>query len=412
MTAPPMMGRNHHMALSAQWILLAFYNLYQNWAMKDQNKIKLHSSFWLSWVLIVFLSSSLHPYLWAMIVTLSMALFFSLWFFSKHKAVSAFVFILAVGSSFFGLWANGYFMIGDTTNVGFGYYSADLLSFFHPNDLPVLLGNIGHGSGQYEGYSYLGLGVMLIILANLFFFLKNKSKKINYNKIYLPLVITVIALWIFALASPITFAGKEIINIDFLYAPFKVLTHTFRSSGRFVWPLYYALLIWTLSRFYFHFKKNHATLWLSLICLVQLIDINRIVDYPRSPDIVYNPQPMIDLRAFIGNKVIENLYVVYSIAGELCPRKTFHWEGWQYYPLLEMAGKNNWNINIGSASRYPFSKIIENCENQLHQLEESKIKKKTLYVFTPEAFELFKPLLKKNLDCKSLSQMAACYPHH
>jgi hypothetical protein len=396
MIAPPLMGRNHHMALSAQWILIAALYLYDLAAAKA---FKLRESLVLLVLFVV--ASSLHPYLWAMFVAMSSSLLFVLpW----GRALS----LLGVGLalSIATLTAHGYFRIGDTTNSGFGYYSADLLSFFHPHDLPVLLPNLPRGEGQYEGYAYLGLGAILLLLWAFVLKLQHKSEGV-FSKRYLPLCLVLLLMWIFALATPITLAGRPLIYLDWIYKPLGFVSNTFRSSGRFVWPLYYGLLLWALTVFYQRFRFRRPELILGGLLALQFVDVRRIVDYPRSPDILYNQEVLARVEAFATGKDIAHLVVAFSNENELCPRQSFHWSHWYYYPLMAMAARKGWTVNIGSASRFPWTKYWEYCESTFKDLQSGKVGDKILYAFRPEALPHFSKALAQ-LDCEREEDIAFC----
>ncbi len=396
MIAPPLMGRNHHMALSAQWILLLGVGFYLKFA-KRQISFRLDAF----WIFSFILASSLHPYLWAMYLAIGLASVVEV----KTYRI-AFSYFLGLALSLMTLWVHGYFRIGDTTNSGFGYYSADLLSFFHPHDLPVLLPNLPHGEGQYEGYSFLGLGSILLLL---YVFLRKLFKKEKFlNHSYYPLFVLVFLMWIYALATPVTFAGKAILNLDFIYKHLGVVANTFRSSGRFVWPFYYCLMFWAFIEFFKSQKRQVSQLALFGLLLIQFIDVWRIVDYPRSPDIIYNEVALDKLKEFSKNKKIENLVVVYSDEKELCPTQSFHWEHWYYYPLMAMAAKNDWTVNIGSASRFPWSKYMETCNKTMSALRSGQRDNNTLYVFKPEAYFLYSKTTQ-GLECGEIEDAHFCY---
>jgi hypothetical protein len=57
-----------------------------------------------------------------------------------------------------------------------------------------------------------------------------------------PLLLALLAMWIYSLSSSVRLTGREVLDLQAVYAPLSLLTETFRSSGRFVWPLHLTLV--------------------------------------------------------------------------------------------------------------------------------------------------------------------------
>lgn len=138
----------------------------------------------------------------------------------------------------------------------YGAHPANLLTFFQgdtglPSDLNSSWGDfpqqfssvrnsIGHIEGDYEGYSYLGLGLLLLIASGILVLIrKNYFKNIIYQyRIYLAAGLGV---WLFAITYRVGIGGLELKLPFLLY--FNYALSLFRSSGRFMWVIAYALLV-------------------------------------------------------------------------------------------------------------------------------------------------------------------------
>jgi hypothetical protein len=152
----------------------------------------------------------------------------------------------------------GYFHIPatDALGFGFGYYKTNFLSLLDPsysiNDISwsILIPDIYNSTGEKEGFAYLGLGVLCMLIYLIIKNFKNPKKlRINYR--YFTLCSF---LFLLAISNNISFGSFELINLNLpniLYAPLSVI----RASGRLIWPVYYVIIIFIIYRFYIIKKK-------------------------------------------------------------------------------------------------------------------------------------------------------------
>lgn len=185
------------------------------------------------------------------------------------------------------MWAVGYFQLGHQTLVsgGYGYYSAELLTFFNPLS-DAWMFNVGleslssiwpgwHSpiSGQYEGQSYVGLGVVLLWLVALYGLIRagmlaNLHALPGSAKWLLGLSI---GLFVFALSDQVVI-GSQVFDLHYqdLIGP---LAYYLRSSGRLVWPLMYVLLLGSLVWLARRMSPLRLCLLLVLAIAVQRADL-------------------------------------------------------------------------------------------------------------------------------------------
>lgn len=157
--------------------------------------------------------------------------------------------VAAPAVSVFSLWLFG-FVAGaqsapkDSLAVeGFGQFSADLLTLVNPTTWSRFFGSIPMGGRQYEGFAYLGLGIIVlsvVAVARLGWSRPSRTQLVAA----IPVVVFCLAMAFYALSNHVTLAGKEVANLSAFYEHLKPWPSIFRSSGRFVWPLA-ALLILT-----------------------------------------------------------------------------------------------------------------------------------------------------------------------
>jgi hypothetical protein len=118
---------------------------------------------------------------------------------------------------------------------GYGHYTMNVLSPIYPS-LAFSGGFVDATGGQYEGYQYLGVGVILLLLVA--DFTLNMRDRLSLLRRHAGLVLSCLGLTLLALSTKV-YAGNRLI-LD-LGTPSFLLE--LRSGGRLFWPVAYALVI-------------------------------------------------------------------------------------------------------------------------------------------------------------------------
>ena len=251
-----------HLSLSAHWLILGYiYFEFKN--TKDSEYYKFF---------FIILSSLTHFYITIML--LLMRTIFSLNdYYRDNKFKKIFQKnIIIIFALLISMYITGYFTIPTTDSLGFGYgiYKTNLLSFIDPipsgsdQNWSIFLPDIQNVSGEYEGYAYFGLGGLVLFIILILFLLKN-IKKIKDNKQY---IILVLFFSLIALSNNISFGNITLISVslpELIYAPLSII----RASGRFIWPVYYLILIFSLIAF---IKLKIKKRYLVIILILQIVD--------------------------------------------------------------------------------------------------------------------------------------------
>jgi hypothetical protein len=152
----------------------------------------------------------------------------------------------------------GYFDLpaDDVIGAGFGHYNAELFSLVNPQGSSRLLPDLRIRGGQPEGFGFLGLGVLALgasaAAVHVVAWRRKEAPPLPWRR-GVPLVVVAAIFFVFALATNVSFLGRDVIDLSFLYRPFGRLAGSLRSSGRFVWvPVYVlttaAAAIWLVRR--------------------------------------------------------------------------------------------------------------------------------------------------------------------
>lgn len=230
---PFLLFRWGHDALSAHWLILAVFFVFIRFR---NNPYQV----WKTVLLLTGISAFVHPYMTLMVVVLTLPVWMATW---KESGTTWIRRLLTIGGVLLGIflsWALiGYFQISsdDAVTIGFGEFSTNLNAFFNPlghsrflSDLPLAHPN------QYEGYAYLGVGVLVLFFQGLVF---HQFRFFPRFGPFLWMWVAVGFLTLFALTFQWTFGSDYLFKVEYT----DHFTGIFRSSGRFVWPAGYALIL-------------------------------------------------------------------------------------------------------------------------------------------------------------------------
>jgi hypothetical protein len=136
-------------------------------------------------------------------------------------------------------WGLGYFGQPSTSD-GFGTFSMNLTAPFcsgglYPCHMP--------SGGQGEGFNYLGAGVLALIALAILTRLREIGRLIHR---YPALTAGMVMFALYAISNRVTWRGDLLLSYPLPHVLDKVV-NTFRASGRFFWPVGYALLFAALA---------------------------------------------------------------------------------------------------------------------------------------------------------------------
>lgn len=229
---PAFIMRFGHAALCGHFLLLLALGLYPR-LLRD-------GRWWAAAVALQLLALLIHPYLALMMlavlaaVPLTRLLRGDAWL---RPAIGAIAAVLAVGASMALL---GY--LGATGDGGFGQFAMNMLSPAWPHR-SLLLGFLAPGyvdatgHGGWEGYNWLGAGLWLAIVASLLVC----RGKLPWRR-HAGLVLALVGCTALALSLRVGLGETVVLDAQ----PVPAFLEQFRASGRFFWPVAYALLLASL----------------------------------------------------------------------------------------------------------------------------------------------------------------------
>ena len=234
---PPLLGRLGHTALMTHSLLLLAIGFY----FMGRRRVWSADNTTCAFLVLSAIALLIHPYLVAMCLALFVAFLVDLgiaegrWGWQALRLTTVLTVIFGVASMC------GY--LGATTSTvteGFGRYSMNLAAPFCGGRILTCVTD-GNGS-QGEGANFFGAGVWLLLLIVL---LQPRTRGLSLRRFpALAIVLTLLALYA---VSNVVYLGTRLLFTYPLPAFLAPLTGTFRASGRFFWPVGYAVLFFALA---------------------------------------------------------------------------------------------------------------------------------------------------------------------
>lgn len=376
--APAMLWRLHgHHALFGQWTLLAALVLYFAPSFSARR-----------WTGLLVVTALIHAYLLAMVLAIYLAAVVQrVWLRRLSIAVAVRDVLVAALSVGVVMWAAGYFMLGPgAESVGFGYYRMNLLSPFDPEDIwSALLPNQKQGPGDYEGFNFLGSGMLglglVAVLATVWARAPGKVDEVLPRMA--PILAVSAVLFLFAISNHVAIGGRELLSYR-LPLPIEHLANNFRSSGRFFWPVYYLIY---LAIFYLLFTRipARAAVTICAVALVfQVVDSHAAGKRLRKR-LAHAPEWSSPLHAAVWDDIASqyrNIIVV-------LPHNTS--PGW--VPLSRFAADHGLAINTGYFARIDAGIEQETGTRIADSIMSNRLDRDSLYVFQDD--ELWKIALSQ-----------------
>ena len=285
----------YHTSLTSHWLLLiALETLFLYDSFKDDKKI------YYIWGLLAFLCVSIHFYFLPMcgIILLGFCLLDILKTKKVFKSIKLLLIFLAI--SVFTLFIFGGFVkAGNLKEAEYGYFSFNMNGFFNSLDLSSFINKLPVNGEAFEGFSYLGLsGIILLIVAVIILgynFIKDRKKVSDSKYLFISLVFISLICILFAL-SPKAYFGKTLVynlKIPNFVDDFWML---FRSCGRVVWPVVYIIMFGSIIVVLRFLNKKWALILLVLCFFIHMAEFGEFFNslYDLFYDITYNNAYRID----------------------------------------------------------------------------------------------------------------------
>lgn len=309
---------------------------------------------------------------------------------------------------------NSYQSIKMYLSSTYGYHGFNILTFFNPETGFIAEGfdkydrtivdnfsffNFGLGMipGAYEGFMYLGMGVILSIFVNVLFRSSRNSFRVIEldSKQKVVLKFCLLTVMFFAVTYRIGIGSLEII------LPFPELLKwplgLFRSSGRFVWPIAYAIIAISLVTLVKTCESFHTKVRISILAVIfvfQLLDLTsplnrQIVETSRNAESreFYVKEYVKTSKTFDGYTSIR----AYPLGNVLENH---------YFELNYVAWELGVSTDLYFTSRLNMRKMYDRQEQTFNQICSGNLENGTLYAVSNSSITKFE-------GCRSFEKIVA-----
>ncbi|MBR5521642.1 MAG: hypothetical protein IKU54_06565 [Oscillospiraceae bacterium] len=268
-----------HCGLTAHFLILAALYYY------FENKGQYSSKAFIPFIIINALSITIHPYMMPFTFAIMFAYCAELFVINK-KFKKSIGYLLGSIAITLGIgFAIGAFSVGGgLSSLGYGSFSMNLNAFYNPvskgfENWSRVLSEKPLFNLQIEGFSYLGLGIILFIPISVATFVITQKKFVfdkafTFIKNYFGIIFSVTALFVFAIGDVVRFGGLELFRIPFPSSLVNGIFGIYRANGRFGWLLIYMISLFIIYALSLTDKKAFTVFALILLIGVQTFDIS------------------------------------------------------------------------------------------------------------------------------------------
>ena len=389
--APVIVHRIGHDTLTAHWLLLAGLWLY----FRTEPPRALASEAW-PWWLLTTVAALVHPYLCAMLLAIQAAACWKRMRIDRARPLreAAFALSASLAIALTCWWLCGAMSIRAADSNGgveFGRYSMNLLAFVDPMYQSGLLPTVPVLPGQSEGFAYLGVGMLVLLLLVLVDLVRERRVQ-GISREWTPLGVVALALLVFATGATVTIGTSTLAEAELK----SHLLGAFRASGRFVWVAYYALMLVAIVHMLRRFRPAVATSLLAMALILQIVDLSAA--HERAG------QRRLEANAGDAGKRLEDPRWAVLAAGRhhltLLPPPACGEEAAPYLPMLLFAAEHGMTFNSGFLARWNLGKTARYCSALGHQITSGPWSADDLYVVGKAWQQRF----------GKSAPMARCYP--
>lgn len=254
---------------------------------------------------------------------------------------------------------------------GYGLFSWNLNGFINSLDFasafargaPVV-------AGQYEGISYLGVGNMLLVAVALYLFPQREQPR-RRLALLLPFAAAAAVYLLFAISHKAYWGLQPVWDVPLADGLYRFLC-LFRSSGRFIWPVYYLVVLFgllTVAR-----NLRYPVLVLGFALLLQVLDLQPLYAAKKMEGFSTYPNA---LQGDFWEKAAEaNQYITVIPAGKV--------KGFAGDPLAIFAAQHDKVLNYTYSARSDLDAIRAYTDDIAQRLLQGQADWDMLYVFASQ----------------------------
>lgn len=389
---PVLLYRGMHPALCAHWIILAsFYYYFKSTTNYSVIKLIKYQ------IGLLLLTAAIHPYLLIIVAVFNVILPLKSLLYKKIKLIQFVCYTTIPFLLVILIW----YVIGlirfennEALEVhnSYGLFSTNMNALFNAQGFSKFTPQLNfYKVNQYEGFSYLGVGFIVLIIFIFFykaiFWKKTAVLRLDKSKILFSIAVLFLAL--FAITNQVTFNDKLLFEIPLPEIILRI-GNIFRASGRFIWVFYYSILFYTL----IYYSKLNINKYLQITVLtltlsLQIYDISSMMfRYKETGTFVskkINQQDWIDIT-----KPFKKIITFPPFENNLLTSL-------DYQDLCFVALKNKLSITCGYVARDIGNTNNEYKKQLEKELNEAVFDKNNIFITTEKYLNSFYPLINSEM---------------
>jgi len=409
--APPLTFRlKFHYCLANHWLLLVALLVFFQAQQKYPGAVR---RFGISALILGGVGVATNPYIAFQILLVMVAALGSLLWKGRLTLSQAAGFMAALGIIFLIVtYSLGFIIAGGRGYGGHGYrvYSMNLLSPIDPGwfgsvIFPALVPQLE--KGQYEGYNYLGAGVVALAVIVVVYALLRRDKLCAFDERWvIPLVLCCLLLTLMALTTKVSIGSTTLVDVD----PRQMLSRflaPLRSSGRLFWLPYYTILTALLVAPYLFMRRSRANALLACILILQFVDTVPLRRWVHSELHQQYPKPLKSPIWHQLGSVYENLVVLpaWQCGPRFSPGGVYGYRTFGY-----LATDQKMRTNSYYTARYTGAALDYHCNRSIAEFANQPLSSDTAYVVTPAIADQIAKGPTGNGKCHDLDGFILCSP--
>ncbi len=402
--SPPLIYRaSGHFSLASHWIILLGLLFYRRCITGLPFRQKLISAAALS-----ALAASINPYMLAMTLGLVFAALVTDALKRKTIVPGSIILGSSLAAAILCLYSIGFVMgsAGDYAGAGYRLFALDLVSPIDPIWEALVFKKFQVLS--FEGYNYLGLGVILLLVAALPYCIEHFNWVKSGWKRYWPLLGVALVYTLLALSTQIHFTSLVIFDLD----PKERLTPilgALRGSGRLFWIMFYCVVLISVIATLRFLTYRTACILLAICVVIQYADTSWVRQATTAALSAGLPA-FEKLNSPVWDKLGPRYKHLEVLPANQCwslgiPGPLGPWN-WETFGLL--AAEHRMSINSYYAPRNRAVSLAYHCGPEIDEMRTKPLASDTAYVVTPGVAALIEAGPSGSGKCQEADKVILC----
>lgn len=289
---------------------------------------------------------------------------------------------------------------------GFGLYSLNLNAPVNPMQYGSLLlpALATRGPAQIEGYAYLGLGVLVLLVLNLV--RRPAMLRGLFRPRFLPLVALALGCTAFALSPTVTL-GASVVHQFVLPEWLESAGASLRASARFFWPAYYLIVLAAIVGTGRAWRPRHGIWVLAAAVALQAADLATLRTQVRATVDQRFPSPLVSPQweALAGR--VDTIVLLPPFE---CQPGSGVGGAYSYVTFGKLAAALQLRTNDYYAARYSRAERYAHCVDLMRQYLSGALDPRTAYIVADGVRTMWAAARVRSHVCERVDGYNLCTP--